>query len=155
MQKPQSMKFFDWLYLGSLAIGLIGLALGWDAMMEQMNAEFAAQGLEPDSSFATSAIVGGFIFGVGISVALWFLVSIMRIEFVKWIVALFTAYGVVSLAGGIAMAGFDMIQLSGIVSTLMSIVAVVMLFRADSKAWFDAKRGDKPEVERDSGVNLK
>ena len=141
MQKPDSMKKFDLLYLGSLAVGLIGLALGWDGLVEQMNAEFTAQGLEPESGFATGAIIGGFVFGIGISVALWFLVSILRIEFVKWILVLFTVYGVVSLAGGIALAGFDPIQISGIVSTLMSIAAIWMLFRPDSKEWFAAKKG--------------
>lgn len=141
MQKPDSMKKFDLLYLGSLAVGLIGLALGWDGLVEQMNAEFVAQGLEPESGFATGAIIGGFVLGIGISVALWFLVSIVRIEFVKWILVLFTAYGVLSLVGGIALAGFDPIQISGIISTLMSIAAVWMLFRPDSKEWFAAKKG--------------
>ena len=141
MQKPNSMKTFDLLYLGSLAVGLIGLALGWDGLVEQMNAEFAAQGLDPESGFATGAIIGGFVFGIGISLALWFLVSILRIEFVKWILVLFTVYGVVSLAGGIANAGFDPIQITGIVSTLMSIAAIWMLFKPDSKEWFAAKKG--------------
>lgn len=141
MPKPRSMKTFDLLYLGSLAVGLIGLVLGWDGLVEQMNAEFVAQGLEPESGFATGAIIGGFVLGIGISIALWFLVSVIRIEFVKWIIVLFTIYSVVSLAGGIAAAGFDPIQISGIVSTLMAIAAIVMLFQPESKEWFAAKKG--------------
>ena len=155
MKKPASMKLFDLLYLGSLAVGMIGLFLGWDTMIAQMNAELASEGVALDEAFASNAIVGSFLFGVAISVGLWFLVSVLRIEFVKWIILLFTAYGVVTLATGIARDGFDMIELSGIVSTLMSIAALVMLFRPDSKAWFDAKHAGRLREDRDDDIDRK
>ena len=140
--KPDSIRKFDWLYLGSIVVGMIGLALGWGTLTEQMNQEFIAQGIEPDSSIATGALIGGFAIGTAISLALWFLISVLRIEFVKWILVLFVLWSLVSLAGGIALSGFDMIQISGIVSTIMSIAAIYMLFQPDAKEWFAAKRGD-------------
>ena len=156
MAKPDSIRKFDWLYLGSLAVGLLGLWLGWDSVMAQINTELAAEGVAMESDIPTAAIIGGALIGVVISLILWMLISVFRIEFVKWILILFTAYSILSIVGGLAVGGFDMVQISGIISTLMSIAAIVMLFRPDAKAWFDEKRAakrDKPDM--DGGVDLK
>lgn len=142
MQKPQSMKMFDFLYLGSIVVGLLGLILGWDILVEQMNAELATQGVESDVEMATAAIIGGAAFATAINLALWFLVSILRIEFVKWILALFLAWGIYSMLVGIASVGFSLEQITGIISTIMSIAAIYMLFQPDAKEWFAAKRGE-------------
>ena len=142
MTKPASIKKFDYLYIGSVVIGLIGLIIGWDSLVALMDAEFAAQGLDPEGSFATTTIIAGFAFGTAISLALWFLISVLRIEFVKWILVLFTVWGVFSLVVGIATTGFAVNQISGIISTIMSVAAIYMLFQPDAKAWFAAKRGE-------------
>lgn len=155
MAKPDSIKKFDWLYLGSVAVGLLGIVFGWDGMMEQLNAEFAAQGLDVDSGIGTGAIIGGIAFGIIISLALWFLISVLKIEFVKWILLLFVLYSVFSLFVAISTTGFDITQITGIVSTIMSIAAIYMLFRPDAKEWFAAKRASKAAGSRGSGVNLK
>ena len=142
MTKPASIKKFDYLYIGSVVIGLIGLIIGWDSLVALMDAEFAAQGLDPEGSFSTTTIIAGFAFGTAISLALWFLISVLRIEFVKWILVLFTVWGVFSLVVGLATTGFAVNQISGIISTIMSVAAIYMLFQPDAKAWFAAKRGD-------------
>ena len=142
MAKPDSIKKFDLFYLGSIVVGLLGIVFGWDMMMEQMNADFVAQGLEPDSGIATGAIIGGTVLGIVISLALWFLISVSRIEFVKWILALFVLWSLFTMAVGISATGFDMVQITGIVSTILSIAAIYMLFKPDAKEWFAAKRGD-------------
>ncbi|MBX7541593.1 hypothetical protein [Qipengyuania sphaerica] len=141
MAKPDSIKKFDLLYIGSVVVGLLGIVFGWDMMMDQMNAEMATQGIEADSGIGSGAIIAGVVFGVGISMALWFLISILRIEFVKWILILFVLWSIFGIFVGLSTTGFDMMQITGIVSTIMSIAAIYMLFQPDAKEWFAAKRG--------------
>ena len=156
MAKPDSIRKFDWLYLGSLAIGLLGLVLGWDSIMTQMNEQMAAEGVALEGSVPTAAIIGGALIGTAISLALWFLISVLRIEFIKWILIVFVVYSVFSILGGLALTGFDLVQISGIISTILSIAAIAMLFRADAKAWFADKRAAKTERrDLDGGVDLK
>ena len=142
MTKPASIKKFDYLYIGSVLVGLVGLIVGWDGLIAQMNAEFAAQSLAPEGNFATTTVITGFVIGTAISLALWFVISVLRIEFVKWILLLFTVWGVFSLVVGIATTGFAANQIWGIISTVMSVAAIYMLFQPDAKAWFAEKRGD-------------
>ncbi|MAW90129.1 MAG: hypothetical protein CL574_03395 [Altererythrobacter sp.] len=142
MTKPASIKKFDYLYIGSVIVGLAGLMLGWDTLIQQMNAEFAAQGVAPEDSFASTTVITGVLMGTAISLALWFLISRLRIEFVKWIIALFTAWSVISVLTAIVTGSFNVSQISGIISTVMAVAAIYMLFQPDAKAWFAEKRGD-------------
>ena len=142
MQKPGSMKTFDLLYLGSIVVGLLGLAFGWDGLVEQMVAEFSAQGVEADAQTASFSLILGFAFASVINVALWFLVSVLRIEFVKWLLVIFLVYGIFSIVVGVSESGFDLTQITAIVSTAMSIGAIYFLFQPASKEWLAAKRGD-------------
>ncbi len=156
MAKPESIRKFDLFYLGSIVVGLIGLALGWDSVAAEMNRQMAEDGIALDSGVSTTAIIGGVAFGTAISLALWFLISVLRIEFVKWILALFTAYSVLSILVGMTAGNFGTVQIAGIVSTIMAVVAIYMLFRPDAKAWFEEKRADKREKpDMDGGVDLK
>ena len=136
--KPASVKKFDWLYLGSIIIGLAGVALNYENLVAAADAEMAAQGVE-------GMMTGGFLivsllFGVSISLALWFCVSVLRIELVKWVIALFTAWSIVSYIGSFDTR-MDLSIISGLVSTVMTIAALYYLFQPDAKAWFAEKRG--------------
>ena len=138
--KPAAIKKFDWLYLGSIVVGLIGFALNYGTVADQTSAELAADGIE---GATTGLLIGGMLFGVAINVALWFLVSVLRIGFVKWIIALFVAWGLLSLGMAIASgqtAGTNFIF--GIISSLMVVVSLYYLFQPEAKAYLDAKRGD-------------
>ena len=137
--KPSSIKKFDMLYLGAVVVGLIGFAVNYGAISERANADLAAAGME---GMAGGVMIGGLIFGVAINLALWFLVSVLRIEFVKWILALFAAYSLVSLFLGMnseLVGGLNFVF--GAISAAISIAAIWYLFQPDAKAWFAEKRG--------------
>ena len=141
MQKPDSMKKFDLLFWGSMALSVIGLVLGWASMQDAMAAEMA----EVDGALGEGAMQGiviiGFIVGIGLYVGLWFLISILRIEFVKWILIALVLYGLVTMPAGFEMAGgLGIEHIPGILSTVLLLLAIWMLFRADSRAWFAAKQ---------------
>ncbi len=139
MGKPDSIRKFDWLYLGSVVVGLLGLALNWGSVSGQVNAELGAD-------TANVALIGGLVLGTGISVALWFLVSVLRIELVKWVLIVMVLWTLVTMPIGIASAGgLGLTNITGIVSTIMTIAAIWFLFQADAKAWFAEKRGGNRE----------
>lgn len=134
--KPASIKKFDLFYLGSIAVGAIGFAIGYDTLVEQTNAQLAAEGIE---GLGAGAVIASLLLGIAINLALWFLVSVLRIEFVKWIVVLLTAWGVLSLALALGD-GLQATMISGIIATILSVIAVWFLFQPDAKAWFAQKR---------------
>ena len=136
--KPASIKKFDLLYLGSLAIGPIGLAINYDTILAQTDAKMTAAGVEP---MGAGMLIGAMAIGIVVGLALWFLVSVARVELIKWVLAAFAAYGVIAFILGRAMdAGGGLNFVFGLVSLLMSIAAVYFLFRPDAKAWFAQKR---------------
>ena len=138
--KPVSIKKFDMLYLGSIVVSLVGVVLGWDTMMADMNTQMSAQGtdMEGMEGIASGAAIGGLALGFAISLLLWALVSVWRVEFVKWILALFVAWGVVSLLLSLG-AGVTVATVFAIASTVMGVVAVYFLFQPDAKEWFASK----------------
>lgn len=141
--KPASMKKFDWLYLGSVAVGLLGFALNYGAVVDQTNAELAASGMD---GAAGGLLIGGMLFGVAVNLALWFLISVLRIGFVKWIVVIFVAWGALSLGFSLASgqtAGLNLIF--GLIGTVMVIASLYFLFRPESTAWL-ASRGESGDA---------
>lgn len=81
--KPASIRKFDWLYLGSIVIPIVGVVAGWEDMAATLGAEAAATGQAAEDVEAFSSGLA-LIFSVlvfAISFGLWFLVSVLRIEF--------------------------------------------------------------------------
>ncbi len=142
MQKPDSMKKFDMLFWASIALSAIGLVLGWAAMQEAMAAEMAELDGMMGEGTMSGIIVISFIIGIGINVAIWALISLLRIEFVKWIYIALIAYGLVTMVTGYEqVGGFGMAHIPGVIATILSLLSVWMLFKPDSKEWFAAKKG--------------
>ena len=135
--KPAAIKKFDMLYLGSLAVSVLSVALVFDTMVQISNDQLAAQGLEP---MGGGILIAGLAFWVIIALALWFLVSKLRIEFVKYLLALFAVYSVFTMAVGGAGEGPMLNLILGWISSVMSLAAVYFLFTAEAKAWFAEKR---------------
>ncbi len=137
--RPDSIRKFDMLYLGAVALGLINFGIGYETLTAQMNAEMAKTGLETPGS---GILIGGMLLGVLISLALWFIVSRLRIEFVKWILVLFLVWGLITLAIGPSFTdGIGLIDAIALVIYAMHAAAIYFLFRPDAKAWFAEKRG--------------
>lgn len=139
--KPDSIRKFDWLYLGSIAVGLIGIVFGYRAMSAQVEAQMAAQGAE---GLGVGVVIAGIVIGIAINLALWAAISIWRIGLLKWILIALIAWSIYTTFGALA-ADFNIAMVCGFVSTLMSIVAVSYLFRPDAEAWFaerEAGEGD-------------
>ncbi|MBX7494697.1 hypothetical protein K3172_02365 [Qipengyuania sp. 6B39] len=141
--KPDSIRKFDWLYWASVIVGLLGLLLSWDMLTEMTAAELASSGVSADAGdFAMATILGGAAFGLALNAALWFLISVLRIEVVKWVLVAMLAWTLFTFPAGIEMAGgFSLMQVPGVIGTALLAAAIFFLFRPDAKAWFAEKRG--------------
>ena len=141
--RPDSIRKFDMLWLGALALGVVQFFLGYGALKAEIETQLAGTAMRAGTSDA--ALVGGFIFGIVISLALWFLVSRQRLEFVKWILILLFFWGLINLPSAFA-AGLTLMGALSIVAAIMQAAALYFLFRPDAKAWF-AARGTPTDPE--------
>lgn len=139
--KPASIRKFDLLYLGSIALSIVGFALGYGAMTEMVQTELAAAGAAAEvGAMSSGMLIGGILFGVAISVAIWFLISVLRIEIVKWLLIVLTVWGATYIPAMFAD-GIQATDATSLVGTAMTIAAIYFLFQPDAKAWFAEKRG--------------
>ena len=134
--RHDSIRKFDMLWLGALALGVVQFVLSYGALKTEIETQMADSGMSAGAGDA--ALIGGFVFGMVISLALWFLVSRLRLEFVKWILILLFAWGLINLPAAFA-AGFALMGVLSIVAVVMQAAALYFLFRPDAKAWFAAK----------------
>ena len=121
--RPQSMRIFDFLFIGSVAIGLGNL------IVTLADASIA------DHRRAT--LIAGAVFGAIIAITLWYLISRLRIGFFKWVLAVLVAFGLMSLRDTLAD-GIDVADVIGLVASVMQLAAVAILFRADARQWLAA-----------------
>lgn len=134
--RPGSIRKFDMLWLGALALGVVAFVLSYGTLKAQVDAQLAASGVAEGAGGA--ALIGGFAFGIIISLALWFLVSRLRLEFVKWILILLFVWGLINIPA-IFADGFTLIDGLSLIGTAMQAAAIYFLFRPDAKAWFASK----------------
>lgn len=130
MARPQSIIWFERLYLAAVALGLISAAMNWRVMQEQIAANPASSILP---SWLMPAIVA---LGVGLNLLLWYFIARRRSVVAQWIVTILFViglFGLVSLFnGGVPSA---MLPFS-ILNFVLNGAAVFMLFRPDTKRWF-------------------
>ena len=136
--KPASIRKFDLFYWAGVGVGLLGAALTWDQNVALVDRELDTAGFAMEGMGST-AIVLSIGIGLLINVALWALVSILRIEFVKWIILLLSVWGAISLMQGVVAAPAVSVA-TGILSTILTFAALYFLFRPDAKEWFAQKR---------------
>jgi hypothetical protein len=134
--KPPSVRKFDYLYLGSILMGLVVFALTYETALATARAGLDGTGAQ----IGPGLLIGGLAFGIVINLALWFLVSGLRLGFVRWILGLFVAWGLFQVVLGFVREGVEPVQLAGLAPLAMSIAAIAFLFRRDASSWFSQPR---------------
>ena len=139
MIRPRSIRLFELLFLGALLLTLVGTVLVWPSLLEQAAVQAQAARL---GSGALATIAGVSVaFVVLVELLLWFFIARRASVIAKWLLVLFTAYNVYSLVGTV-QAGAEWSTVAGILSAvalLMQVIAVLLLFTPDARAWFDGE----------------
>jgi len=133
--RPNSIIQFDRFFLGSLALAAI-------------SSVFSMQDTLSDPRIASSGLGLGFVVGVqvfsfSLLLLLWFFISRNASNVAKWILTVLTVLGVLMTISSLpTLAGRGLLSMAAAaVITVLQIIAVVFLFRADAKAWFASKGG--------------
>lgn len=146
MRKPDSIIWFDRLFLGSMVLGALNFIFGWNALSAKITAspEFAATG------FGTGFILVSAVIGMIINLILWYFVSARGSKVAKWILTVFFAIGLLSIVNNLNNPlGPQGIQLVvTLIITVAQGAAIYMLFRPDSAAWFSRKPPVDPDTFR-------
>lgn len=132
MPQPPSIKKFDIFYLAALAVYVVGFFLGFDDTVAMVREQYTAAGLDlPVESITT----GSFIFGIAISLLLWWFVSARRSTVAKWILIVFFALGLLGLPT--LFQNLNLTTGISLLSMVLSAIAIWFLFQPDTKPWFE------------------
>ena len=139
--RPASIVLFEKLYLLSIVVSAIGLALGWDQMV-------AAAGARPGMPAGTQQglVIGSVVFTFLIAFVLLYFIARRASNIAKWVFVVLAAYGVFAFVTGLSTAGLtaDAAFLVNALSLALTLYCAWLLFRPDAKAWFEAKPSDGP-----------
>ncbi len=130
--QPDSIKKFSLLFLGSVALSIVNAILSYGII----KADLADAGLD----VGIGALIGGVIFSLIISMALWFLIMKLKIELVKWVMLAFLAFGLIGIPALFAN-GFQFTDIVAIIVFVIQAAAIYFLFQPDAKVWFAQKNG--------------
>ena len=120
---PKSIKLFEQLCLGSLALGVIQSALMFNNMGLSGDAAYGAAGFQ--------------VLILLILVTIVLLTSRKKSVICKWILVVFFVFGLVAFIPNLAIiVEQGMAGLIGAAQLLMQAYAIYLLFNSDSKAWF-------------------
>ncbi|MDG6079479.1 hypothetical protein E3U23_09765 [Erythrobacter litoralis] len=128
--RPVSVRAFDSLYLGSIALNVANVMRDWDANLVSAQEELAGTGLSPSILLAASMA-----FFIGLSLILWLMAAHLRVGFVRYLL--------IGLLVWQALPAFALVQddvgysdLVVLLSLVLQAVALAFAFRRDARAWF-------------------
>jgi len=142
--RPESIRWFDLTYLGSVALSAVDFVLERDALTAQLTAQFGESGL----TLGAGIVTGTFVAWMAFLVLLWFLVARKRMAGAKWVIVLLVAIGLYALPT-LFTGTLTPERVVSVLSLVLSLVAVYCLFRPDAKAWFAARESSDPGQSAD------
>jgi hypothetical protein len=133
MQRPVSIVNFERFYLGAVVVGLINTGLGWRAMQE------TTQIRQANVMFGPALLPISIAIGLAVSGLLWFFAARKGSVVAKWIIVVFFALSVIGLVSKVASHSFPstLAMLLSLLTVALNGAAVWMLFRPDTKIWFN------------------
>lgn len=143
--RPPSIVKFDQLYLGTIVIGLIGLAVNWEVSMAQLEAN---PGLTQLGWSPSGILIGMYGFSIAISLLLWYFISRRASNVARWILVVVTGYGLITLPFSLFMVALPLATLIiALLGAALQIAMLWFLFRPDAAAWFKhGRRGMDTDV---------
>ncbi|WP_420605887.1 hypothetical protein [Novosphingopyxis sp.] len=136
--RPASIKKFEIAYLANLIVGAVGTIFNWDVTLEQFQAGAGA-------ALSPMILIAILVVAYAISLLLWYFVARRASNIAKWIVVVFTLFGLIGLPA-FFVGAFSLVKGIGLLSLLLSVTAVIFLFMPDARLWFAGYGNDDPET---------
>ena len=128
--RPSSIVWFERLFLLSLLIASIAMVTSFDTLVAQVEADPALAGL----GWGRGAVIAISAISLLLPLVLWYFIARRASAFAKWLLVLLTVAGLLFLEIDIArVTAAD--TLMTLLVTLLQLVAIVLLFRADARTW--------------------
>ena len=137
--QPESIRKFTLFYLGSLALSLVATFVGYEVLSDQVERAGVGGG--------STALIGGVVLNVAITLLLWYLVARKGFAVAKWIVILLFLFSLVTGLQGIAAGGLALHEIISLLAVVAQAVAVYFLFQPDAKAWFSRPGPAEPAAD--------
>lgn len=135
--KTPSMNLFDYLYLSALILEISTMIAGWDYFVLDIHNQVHAAGGGPDmqvffSSFAPWVVAMSYV----PNILIWVFIAVFRWGPVRYILALFVAFEILSLIVEYVDPVFGVwLLISGCITTGLKVAATAVVFRSDASAW--------------------
>lgn len=142
--RPESIRRFDFAYLGSLVLSAVDFVLERDALTSRLAAQSGEGGIAMSGSIVTGVFVAWMVF----LVFLWFLAARQRATIAKWVIVLLVAIGLYAVPA-LFSGTFTLAKTVSAMSLVLSLLAVYYLFKPDAKAWFAGEEAVEPDQPAD------
>ena len=126
--RPKSIIWFERLYLGSLAVSVAIMAMGWDAT----------------GQIPLVYLLLALLLGLVLPAVLVLLVSRRRSRVAKWVLIILFAIGLASNVAGYNPNGDTRLNVAAMIITAMQMLALALLFTGPARAWLAGKDGTGP-----------
>lgn len=132
--KPNSVRWFERLYVASILIWLVLTGLEWKANKALVEAAGAGQ---LSTNLTVNIYAGFLVFQAVLALALWYFAARQRSDVARWVLVLCLACSAWALYERIAAPVHEPLPMAmGAAVFVFNVVAVAMLFRPDAAAWF-------------------
>lgn len=130
--RPNSIIWFERLFIGSLAVSVLDLVYHRDLLTGEI------EGIEGWEMEFALILGGAVIIGFGLQILLWYFIAYRASVKAKWIYLVFCALGLSGIASTwTELSTSDVIFL--VATQSMVLGSVILLFQADARKWFEAK----------------
>jgi hypothetical protein len=134
MTRPNSIIWFERLYLGSMLLGLINSALTWSTVTDRVAATPGA------AMLGSGFLIGSMIFGIVINLLLWYFIARRGSNVARIILTVLFGLGVI----GMITMFFQPLPLAmkamPIIAFVLQAIGVFLLYRPDAKPWFSPNK---------------
>lgn len=136
--RPKSIDQFSMVYLAVIVVGLVSTALSWNDMLAQVSVQRMM------AQFGSASVYAVAVIGVLIQALLWYFIARRGSVVAKWIFVVLTVLAILSSLWGLAMAGAAsmVIGVLGVATIVLQAIAIWLLFRPDTPAWFGEMPAD-------------
>ena len=141
MNRPASIVLFEKLYIATIVIGLIGVALSWNTLNEAVTNQPGVS-----ASVGSGILIGAMIFGFLIPILLLYFIARRASNIAKWVFVVLTAFSVYSFIATLSnpMMPKGLFLAVNVVSLILTLYCAWLLFKPDAKAWLDSKGAEGP-----------
>lgn len=147
--KPKSLRSFDRLFPLAVVVSLIASMLGFAALERAARVGLGQAGAA-ESTAGIGMVVAALLIFVLLAAVLWTSVSVMRMGWMRYVLALVVAYTLYRSLIAFGVLGIGLGTLLDLLAALIAAFATALLFRPDARAWF----AEYPDDDGDDGGDV-